>query len=69
MAKYTSIAEFKHECPEEKDAMQFVAVSKQGEIHEYWVPVNHWHQEVRTIMTSYVYINEWHMFVQTIHGI
>lgn len=66
MANYTTISEFQHNHPKESEAMQCVFVSESGEIHQYVIHVEEWHNEIKTLMTRYVFVNGWKSIVHTI---
>ncbi len=66
MARYTTISEFQHNHPRTSEAMQCVFVSESGEIHQYVIDVEEWHNEIRNLMTSYVHVNGWKSVVHTI---
>jgi len=63
MATYSTIYEFQQNHPLADKAYQVVCVSPIGEIHQHIFSIDDWHNEIRNIMTSYVYINGW--FVHT----
>jgi hypothetical protein len=66
MAHYTTVSEFQHNHPNTNEAMQCVFVSESGEIHQFVMHVEAWHNEIRNLMTSYVFINGWKSIVHTI---
>jgi hypothetical protein len=66
MAKYSTVSEFVSNHPNSEEAMQFVAVAPSGEIEQWIMNIEAWHDEIRNLMTAYAYVNEWHTFVQTI---
>jgi hypothetical protein len=66
MSTYSTIYEFKQNHPLYNEAMQCVFVSESGEIHQYVMPIEHWHNEIRNLMTSYVFVNGWKSIVHTI---
>lgn len=66
MPKYTTISEFKHNHPAYTDAIQFVAVSENGEIHQFVMPSESWHTEMERIMTDYSFVNQWFVYTHTI---
>lgn len=66
MATYSTIYEFKKNHPQATEAMQAVFVSDSGEIHQYIMYVEHWHAEIKNLMTSYVFVNNWKSIIHTI---
>jgi hypothetical protein len=66
MATYTTISEFALNHRDAKEAMQCVFVSETGEIHQYVMHVEAWHNEIRNLMTNYVFVNGWKSIVHTI---
>ena len=66
MATYATIESFKSDHPDQVDAMQFVFISPAGEIQQYIVHCGDWHNEVKSLMTSYVFINGWKSHIQTV---
>jgi hypothetical protein len=66
MATFSTVSEFTHNHPNEQEAMQCVFISPSGEIHQYIIHVEAWHQEIKNLMTSYVFVNGWQSMVQTI---
>lgn len=66
MAYYTSVGEFKANYPSETEAIQCVFVSESGEIHQVIMHVEAWHNEIKNLMTSYVFVNGWKSIVHTI---
>jgi len=67
MAKYTTINEFQQNHPRYTEAVQWVFVSDSGEIHQYIMPVESWHDEIKTLMTDYASVNGWKSIIHTIH--
>lgn len=66
MAHYSTIYEFKQNHPQATEAMQCVFVSEMGEIHQAVMHTEAWHNEIKHLMTSYVYVNGWKSIVHTI---
>jgi hypothetical protein len=67
MAIYSSIQQFRYDCPSQHTAIQCVFVSDAGEIHQWIISESDWHVEIKNLMTRYVYVNNWKSIVHTIH--
>ena len=66
MAKYSTISEFSRIHPYQDEAIQFVCISPSGEIDQWIVSIEDYHNEVKNIMTQYGFVNGWFVHMQTI---